>query len=287
MKLICLILILSFSVHANVRYLGDAFDNVRANWSVDLQGMCHDEEYYYITQTEAIWKIPRSRKIESVNSVYTENAVAKYSIPTDLAKQGSNHMGDCDVHNGIIYIPLEGTKPQKLLLLKTGTLEFISAPKLSIKQTHAPWVTVDARSGHIYSGNFDIPGRQGIIQYKLSKNKQKLIPIRRMHFRDGKGRLMSLKRVQGAEIVRSRNVFWFVSDLEEGGLYGFSLKSGRLIYYKRIRYSRNFPKYEELEGIDALERGEMDFPNYAGNLFVCMLDNNLFHDYAFLKHFEY
>src|SRR5690606_25696672 len=100
--------------------------------------------------------------------------------------------------------------------------------------------------GAVYSGEFDITKKSGVLKYELSLDKKRLKVKKRIYLRDEQGRKIDLGRVQGADIVQTRNLFWFVSDKESGGLYGFNLLSEKLEYRKRIRYKRGFYKYEEL-----------------------------------------
>lgn len=273
---------------SNFHYFGDAFKNIKAGWSNEMQGLCHDEDNYYITQVDHIWKIPRNYKIQSAKNTSSKWGIIKAPIPEGLRRLGSNHMGDCDSDNQYVYIPLEGGPTPKLLILKSQTLEYVKALPFSSLQKDAPWVSVSKVSGRIYSSSFNIPANQGVIEYILSEDMENLIPVQKFLLKDAQGRERSLERVQGGDIVMSRQTFWLVSDKEDGGLYGFDLRSGQLKYQKRVSYGRGFPKYEELEGLDALEADETFFPAYQGNLFLTMLDNNPFNnDLAFLKNYQY
>ena len=279
------IVFLSLS-NKSLHFYGNAFNNVKANWVKRLQGMCHDEQFYYITQMDNIWKIPRTARIENIKKIInsSQTKIVKSSIPDKLRELGSNHMGDCDIHDNLIYIPLEGTKPQKMLILKTDTLKFVAALNLHSSQIKAPWVTIDPLDGTIFTGDFNVKGQ--VFRYKLTPD-WKMDLVGHFELFNHKGEIMQLKRVQGAEIMRSRGVIWFVSDTEHSGLHAFDLESGKLIHSEKISYKTGFPYYQELEGIDIIEDWEYRFEFYSGNIFVPMLDQNLFKDKAFLKHYEF
>jgi hypothetical protein len=289
MKRFIIFCIIIFSSMSNnfLHYYGDAFSNVKAKWVKRLQGMCHDEKFFYITQKDYIWKIPRNIPIEKVKKISSnlQSKIIKRAIPKHLRKLGSNHMGDCDVHNDLVYIALEGTKPQKMLLMKVDSLEFVAAPDLSNQQIKAPWVSIDPLDGTIYTSDFNI--NESVFKYRPKRNFKELELVGYFNLKDKNGKKIKLKRVQGGDIVLSRELIWFVSDTENGGLYAFDLNTGELIHHKRIPYDRDFPSFQELEGIDTLEEWETDFSLYKGNLFVPMLDHNLFRDKAFLKHYQY
>ncbi len=269
-----------------IHRLSDAFRKISAPWAIELQGLCHDDENYFLTQRDYLWKIPRRFKIQAIKKEDSKNGIFKTPIPISLRLQGGDHMGDCDAHDGKIFIPLEGISPLRMMIFDAKTLDFISAPTLPTSQINAPWVTVDSHDGAIITGAFNINSDQGIFRLKLSEDLQTLEEEEKILLKNKDGESINLRRIQGVDITRSRNIIWFVSDGKKDGLYGFELDSMKLAIHHKVKYRPGFPFYEELEGVDTLEDGER-LENYDGNLFVSMLNNNLiFQDSGYLKSFD-
>lgn len=279
----------SFTAFAKdtVTYYGDGIRDTSAPWTSEFQGMCHDDNNYYITQRYYLWKIPKTMAMEKVKKTSLRSGVIKAGIPKYLKDQKAHHMGDCDAHNGLVFVPLEGAWPLKILVFQGETLQLEGAPNLPVEQTDAPWVTVDSEDGTIITGPFTLKAGQGLLRHRLSEDLQSFETIGKVYLKDAEGKAIELQRVQGVDFVRSRNKIWVVSDTKAGGLYGFSLTTGKLEDRKTISYDPGFPKYEELEGLDALEAEEERLPHYRGNLFVTMLNSNLFQDSGYLKLFDY
>jgi hypothetical protein len=283
--------VVSLSALADLRvnFISDGIRDAHRPWASEVQGMCHDENNYFIVQRYFLWKIPKSVAIQDVRRSNRWTGVFKVGIPENLIRENANHMGDCDAHNGLVLVPLEGSWPQRVLVYNSGSLQLQGAPILPLDQRDAPWLTFDPQDGSIIIGTFSYSANgDGFYRMVLSEDFQTLTPVGRFRIFDEGGNAKSFDRLQGGDIVRTRNILWIVSDLTSGGLLGFDLTSGRQVAHQRINFSPGFPKYEELEGVDALEDGEEQFPHYRGNLFVLMLDNELFKwDSAYLKLFEY
>lgn len=272
---------LQLSAEVRVTSFGDVVRNVRAAWANELQGICHDDENLYVTARFALWKIPKSAPLTKVKAPDKKSGVTYVNIPQHLRAQGGDHMGDCDVHDGLIYVPLEGTNPVRIMLFDAKTLLFKSAPTIPA-QGDAPWLSVDPHSGNILMGRFNI-GPEGLQYLALSPDLKTLTHVGRLI-----PKKLPLLKIQGGDIVRSRNLLWLVSDTKSGGLFALDLETGETRHHQTIAYKPGFPLYEELEGMDALEDQEAPHPLYQGNLLVTMLVNNLIRqDAGYLKAFDY
>ncbi len=269
----------------SISYLKDSFKRINAPWSIELQGLCHDENNFYVTQRYFIWKIPRSLRIENIKS-QKSNQVVKIGIPESLQKLGANHMGDCDVYDQKVFIPLEGTTPVRMLILSTADLSLIAAPEIKTGQIQAPWVTLDPRDGTIFTGNFDIDKNSPIYKLKFNPVTKELEIADSIFISKKDHSPLKISRIQGADISISKNLMIFASDTKKSGLIAIDLNSFEFVLKNRINYFPGFPVYEELEGIDVLEDDE-EFSQYRGNIFVPILNNNLiFNDYGKLKNFQ-
>lgn len=245
--------------------------------------MCHDDDFFYLTQRDYLWKIPRTLKIESIKK-NNKLQIRKVGIPEELKKLGSDHLGDCDYFDKKIFIPLEGTPIPRVIIFNAETLEFIAAPKISTGQFDAPWITVDSRDGTLIVGPFNITPESPLYRLRFDEESKTLENLETIRPTDN-NKPLTIKRVQGVDISVSKNLVIFVSDLKKGGMFGFDLNDFSFKFQQKIKYRPGFPVYEELEGIDILEDDE-SFPQYRGNLFIPILNNNLlFNDFANLKSF--
>lgn len=275
----------SIQAKAQLEYLGDAVQGANVPFAAQTQGLCSDANNYFIVQRYNLWKIPKSINLAKVKA--TTKGVRIVGIPGHLKKLGGNHLGDCDLANGRLYVPLEGLKPFKVLIFDADSLELLATPSFPTKLKHAAWVSIDASDGTLITTNFDMTSADPVMKFRFSTDLKSLILIEENFLKDENGIGISLPRVQAGEIVRSKNILWLLSDTPQTGLYGFDLTTSRLVYHHVIAYNPSAVEQQEIEGLDSVETFEAAWPIYEGNLFVSMVAQNIFGSRFFLKNFSY
>jgi len=80
-------------------------------WANGVRGITHDEEHWYISQSDRILKM----RITGIPTYPTSN-LRTGVIPAPLQRLGYNHIGDIAYHQGLIYAPLEGTDPKRTVV---------------------------------------------------------------------------------------------------------------------------------------------------------------------------
>lgn len=141
-------------------FLGDYPKQEQPGWHNEAQGITHDSNYWYITQssfggvTGALWKIPVSHDLSS--PIYPEGTLL--ILTWDLEPPfDHSHYGDLDYHEhddvGYLVIPVERDEGE------TPILAFFRADDLwpvgygyLESQKNAGWCAVDPE-GYIYSSN--------------------------------------------------------------------------------------------------------------------------------------
>jgi hypothetical protein len=174
---------------------------------------------------------------------FTELQVASPAIPPEYASRGFDHVGDIDVVDGTVYVPLEqpdytiGT--QVMARYRVDTLAFEGG--VDVAQHHNSFVTVDADTGIAYS--MDMFGGQALLRYDTRDEWRVLPPI---------AMSMAVDKVQGGDIVG--DAIWLSTDDATDGVYRVDVETGAVQSLGSIGHADG-----EGEGIDAtpLPSGEL------------------------------
>ncbi len=184
-------------------YIG-GYPQAETSWSNDTQGIAHDDNHWFITQTEALWKIPVGLALHSVTA--TSPGVLRRGLGFYQALAGFDHTGDPVVykHNGVDYllVPLEGPgRPGTIAIFHCGTMNYMRHFALPGQAGDAGWCAVD-ESGIIYSS----PQHTSILtSFTLDWDRFQLDqtivlgtrPVEVM--RDEQGNILDLVTMQGGE----------------------------------------------------------------------------------------
>ncbi len=263
---------------ATVRPLHQSLRNAEGAWSDEAQGVAHDSEAWFLTQAWALWRIPLDHDLRRpLAEADPKQGIFRAAIPLELRRQGYRHLGDPEVHEGVLYVPLEGRWGRaRIVAFDPHTLRYLGSATL--KQRRAPWLAFDAR-GRLHTSTFHISRRRPIRRYAL-------------RWRGGELRLRRLRplaldrkvrRVQGGAFDPQGNLH-LVSDHRAGGLLTFD-PAGHLLGRHEVPVRRGFPYYEELEGLTFWPLPEAKVPGIHGDLHLLLLDNDLNEDEVFFKHF--
>lgn len=190
------------------------------------QGLATDGERWFFSHRYSLY----STKLEDFQSILYTNEDA---IPTELKREGYDHIGDIEVYKGMIYAPLEDklyTKPI-IALYSADTLEYLGSIG-PLSQKHMPWCTVDPNSETILSSEFDNVNE--VYVYDMNGNLIDKIKLSK-----------TLNRVQGGKIL-GRHLYLTADD---GGdtIYKVDIETGEVDAFLKI------PTPFEVEGIEYLD----------------------------------
>jgi hypothetical protein len=129
------------------------FPQEETNWSNDTQGVAHDDNNWFITQTGAIWKMPVGVNLRTATA--DSPGVIFHTLGFYPSLAGFEHTGDPVVYkfNGVDYllVPLEGPgRPATIAIFNCVTLGYLAQFTLPAQAGDAGWCAVDA-AGTIYS----------------------------------------------------------------------------------------------------------------------------------------
>ena len=171
------------------------------------------------------------------------------AIPAEWKTRGFDHIGDVDVVEGVVYVPLEQPdyerNGQAMLTYDAAKLGYTGGREVA--QHHNSFVTVDPATGIAYS--MDRFGGDALLRYDVEDDWRPLSPL---------SMSMPVDRVQGGD-VRDGAV-WLSTDDATDGVYRVALASGKVEALGSIGHVDG-----EGEGIDATP-----LPN--GDLHVLTID---------------
>lgn len=279
-------------------YLG-GYPIAETLWSNDVQGVAHDDENWFITNTELIFKIPVQHNLRTVSLASPGVLLRDLREYPQLA--GYHHTGDPVVYryNGVDYllVPIEGPGvPGAVAALNCDTLAYIDHASL-LQIGDAGWCAVDP-DGLLYSS---YQHTHGIFRYNVdwarlqSENTLAITYIGSSAMYNEQGQFLDLTTMQGGEfssggLLYISSGFYDDSDgLEEREgihvLQKFTESNGnpgwrriqhstRGYGYFDYYYNPGFPTYEEPEGLTLWDLDDGRAPGIRGQLHVLVSDND-------------
>lgn len=165
-------------------------NNVKTNFSNDIQGICHDNEAWYISHGAG--KDLFDRNHGTIHKIFINQSLSKdvsakegpaetctvynhgilenrriskyYNDKNDIVgvKVGDIHMGDIDCFNGYIFVPVyqsgtDGSADAQILIFSTKNLDFIWS-EILYKKTNTPfhglaWCAINPNDGCLYTSD--------------------------------------------------------------------------------------------------------------------------------------
>ena len=302
--------VLSQSFESYYLYLGDYPRDANPGYHEDVQGITHDENYWYITQSDAddpdpsersLWKIPVTHNLESVSASDANIKRVILDFIFELADKGYNHFGDLTHYqyntHGFLCVPIEiirdgWDKKPAIAIFNSNTLAYIDHARID-GQNSAPWCAVDTK-GDLYSSGQGVTSinRFTIDWKELETNNTLNIGNRTsISLFDESGHSLQLGGTQGGVLTPSGELFYIVDD----GIHVFNTTSWQRIQkstngYGHFNYEYSpgaWPDpYEEPEGITIWDLDDRCAPGISGQLHVLMLDNDASQDEVYLKHYS-
>jgi hypothetical protein len=256
--------------------------DVAPPWAEHVQGISYGNECWFITQADRVWRIPMTLDLSGADVERT--GVLTASIPED----GIDHLGDCDFHDGVLYVAMEGTDPPRLGIFDLD-LAFLGSVAIarqaaSDTSTANPWCAVNPRDGLLYSSQFRT---DRIHAYRLpSPHDSELEHTRDIPLLDERGHSLDVERVQGGAFT-SRGLLYLTSDIRDGGIMGFDAGTGQRQFHRPIAFTGDAPEQEVIEGVTAIDLTDRRVPWMNGVLHVLMFDESRAKpDYVWLRHFD-
>lgn len=253
-------------------YLGNHPTNASAGWHEDVQGITHDDDYWYITQSDTeeadeqvLWKIPveHNLRVSASNNPKTKKIV----LNTVPQLKGYNHFGALAYYKykntGFLIAPLTGNAAPALVIFDATTLRYVTHSTNLPMLARASWVAVDPQ-GFVYlsmssgggggiGGNDGSGGRErqksiripSLVQCTVDWNllyqrrELRIEPVKSIAVYDERGNNMLPKEhPQGGVFSPSGKLFYFVSGYigtdRDDGIHVFDTTT-----WRRIKKSTN------------------------------------------------
>ena len=119
-------------------------------WSNELNGICHDDYNWYITQDGNVWKFPVDHDLNKT--------VKKEDPSRGIYKRNyGSHLGDCDCYNGYLFVPVEGTKQKTIILHVANTVVKFPLPLTFVKDYHVAVFSTKDEPKFVARNNMIIP----------------------------------------------------------------------------------------------------------------------------------
>jgi hypothetical protein len=295
-------------------YLGNYPDNANPGFHEDVQGISHDDNNWFITQSDAddpnpaersLWKIPVTQDLRSVSP----NAPGVIRISLDdipqLAGKGYDHFGDISYYKnenydgkGYIVVPVTGGPAGILAVFRSSDLVYVGHAELS-SGTNAGWCAIDPE-GLVYTSGATINKCEIYqLRWDLVPNEIKMELIGYFSLFDESGNPLTLTHMQGGVISEDGMLLYVVSGFYDkhyphDGINVFNIKNGRRVAHStngngHFNYEFNAGTWpgesEEPEGITIWDLDDGRAPGITGQLHVLLLDNDASADEIYIKHY--
>lgn len=307
---------------AYYNYLGNYPDDANTGWHEEAQGLAHDQDNWFITQREWLWKVHVSRNLNDLNNVDKDDqkVIVKTLCPlrkpqtkrceradmTDMPKllnEGYDHLGDPVYFyhefsgQGYVLVPVErpgeiGRRPA-IAAFRASDLVYVNHAYLT-GQTHAAWCAIDPQ-GRVYSSSEDLgPVNRYVVDWSalLSARTPLTLPNpTQIQLTDESKAPVKIRKMQGGELSPSGQLLYLVS--VGGGIQVFDLSTMSRVQrstngsgYFNYEYHTNFPVKQEPEGLTIWDLDNDRAPGIKGQLHVLLLNNDWpDDDNVYMKHY--
>ena len=284
-------------------YLGNMPDERQDDWTEECQGATHDRDHWFITQKNAVWRVPIGKDLRD-HLQHGVDGVIRRGIPV----AGYDHFGDPSHHDGRLYVPLEGkrkifaflTRPRvpRIAVFRASDLQFLWSAPLR-KQQKAGWCAIDSKGVLVTSNSRVTPrgakGEGPLFRYRIHPTT--LTFLDRVVLRDEQGTPVVLDSMQGGTFADDRHLYvscgYYKDPHPSWGLHLFDLRTQRrIVRSTNGSGSFNFEFHpggstdEEPEGLTYWDLDERDAPGIKGQLHAILLDNDANGDDVYFKHYR-
>ncbi len=210
-----------------------------------------------IARVDGGWVITNNNMLFRTDEDFTVVQETTPGIPPELAARGYDHMGDGDVHDGLLWVPLETpdkeTGVQVTARFDPETLEPVDS--FEVAQHNNAFVTV-ADDGLVWSADRFIDDT--LVRYRVDGTT--VMPEEPLQMS------RTIERIQGADI--GDGAIWLATDDDTNGIYRVDMDTGEVQAVGSMGRVAG-----EGEGIDAT-------PLPIGLLHTLVIDENIAPAYA-------
>lgn len=170
-----------------------------------------------IARADDAWIFTNEAAIYRTDDDFQRTGGHEQAIPADLAAQGYDHLGDGDVADGLLWVPVErddkDSGVQATARYDADTLEFVDS--FEVAQHHNSFVTVDEEGVAYSTDEFsdDTIVRDRYVDGKI----EQLEPLRMSR---------TIERIQGGDVAGG--ALWLSTDDDRNGVYRVDLDSGEI-----------------------------------------------------------
>jgi hypothetical protein len=266
-------------------YLGDYPADSAPGWTNNVQGVTTSATHWFFSaETEGLWKLPLSRDLDAD---IDDGQFPHANVPPPYSGVDSPHMGDLDHFDGLLFVPFEGTHPRRIMLFRASDLKFLDTAPVA-EQSDCPWCAVNPRNRLLYSSHFDTD-HLNVYRMTLIANSTDGVVGLGLEFlynfelRNSQGARLPVSRVQGGAFSPSGH-FYLVSDVDNGGLMGFDMTTGRRMFQ---RTKASLPTDVEMEGLTIFDADAAPTPHIGGQIHIVWLqDEAVVDDDIYFSHFR-
>jgi hypothetical protein len=252
--------------------------DVAPAWAEHAQGVAYADGCWFITQADRMWRFPVD--LDLAHASQTHPAVSGTGIP----EPDIDHLGDCDVHRGVLYVAMEGGPLGRVGLFDLD-LRFRGSAPLAAQGASCPWCAVDPRSGLLYSSPFDTD-HLSVYRPVRGGDHVGFHHVRDVPLLAGEGACLSLERVQGGAFS-SQGHLYLTSDCRNGGILGVDVGTGRRLLQVTIPFEPEWPDNEVIEGLTLADLHKASPPWLSGTLHVLVLSiRPQASDTIWLRHYD-
>ncbi len=280
-------------------------------WSDDVQGLAHDDNNWYLTNTHFIWKIPVN--LDLLTAGFTSPGVVRTFFGSYPALLGYNHFGDADVfrYEGTDYlvVPIEDGEatcesglPGGVAIFRCSDLSYVAHTTFPGQCNDAGWVAIDEQGGmvssrqHIGGPPGSPPSTQGGLRFYNfnwsllhSTGQAQMSYTHSIYPIKENSSTLELFTMQGGEFAPGDQLLYLVSgyyDDSDGREDSEGIHVIDTSNYQRIQHSTRgfghfdyyydpgFPTYEEPEGLTIWNLDDGRAPGIRGQLHVFVSDND-------------
>lgn len=213
-------------------------------WTADIDGERDVDGNYRqgLARSGDGWIFVTNNAIYRTDADLRETAAHKEAIPPELAAQGYDHLGDPDIADGLIWIPVErddkASGQQVTARYDEETLAFVDS--FAVAQHHNAFIAVD-EDGTAYSTDEfddDTVQRYTVVDGTAVPGD----PLRLSR---------TVERIQGGDLADG--ALWLSTDDDHNGVYRVDLETGEVTDLGTAGHVEG-----EGEGIDATSGGGRD-----------------------------
>jgi hypothetical protein len=287
----------------DIRFLGDYPGETDLDWSENVQGIAHDDTYWFVTNKDTLNRIPLGADLaEDPDWELNTNWV---HLPS-----GYNHFGDIDQYGGFLFVPLQSDHKSAIAAYDSNLVLRGKVDVTLYQGNQNGWLAVNPVNGDLYSSGESVSSSEPMQQYHLDLARLQstgslegnLTHVGPQSLHEADGGLLDHRfgSMQGGaftpwgDLFISNGYYDDPPSTYRGGIHlfgpDFKLITESTNGYGdfNFEYHPETPNYDEPEGIDWFPNAESSgSPGVAGELHALLLDNDVTNgDDLLLKHYS-